>query len=62
MELSHNVRHANVANLANLVMDGHGWQHCVNNERSGLDGYDQRNASYNSSAVLQITSTASCAA
>lgn len=52
MELSHNVRHANVANLANLVMDGHGWQHCVNNERSGIDGYDQRNARYNTSVVV----------
>ena len=52
MELSHNVRHANVANLANLVMDSHGWPHCMNHERSGIDGYDQRNARYNTSVVV----------
>jgi len=52
MELSHNVRHANAANVANLGMDGHGWPHCVNNERSGIDGYDQRNARYNTSVVV----------
>ena len=38
------------------------WPHGMNKEWSGIDGYDQRNASYNTSAVLQITSIASCAA